>query len=58
MADVEMPDAGSAALGKGKATAKTSKAGGSADAGPDGKKRFEVKKVLLQQSERYMAEAN
>ncbi|KAI9877924.1 MAG: hypothetical protein M1830_002441 [Pleopsidium flavum] len=45
MADVEMPDAGSALPGKGKAAAKTSKAVGSGDTGSDGKKRFEVKKV-------------
>ncbi len=45
MADVEMPDVGSAAPTKGKAVAKTSKAGGSADVGSE-KKRFEVKKVM------------
>ncbi len=45
MADVEMPDVGTVAPSKGKAVARTSKAGGSADAGADGKKRFEVKKV-------------
>ncbi len=48
-----MPDAGSAAPGKGKAAAKTSKAGGSADTGSDGKKRFEVKKVSLYSSQGY-----
>lgn len=45
MADVEMPDAGTAPPNKGKAVARTAKASGSADAGADGKKRFEVKKV-------------
>ena len=45
MADVEMPDAGTAAPSKGKAIARTSKAGGATDAGADSKKRFEVKKV-------------
>ena len=40
-----MPDAGTVAPNKGKAVARTAKAGSSADAGADGKKRFEVKKV-------------
>jgi hypothetical protein len=45
MADVEMPDVEIQPSNKGKAVARTSKAGGSAGAGADGKKRFEVKKV-------------
>lgn len=40
-----MPDAGTAPSSKGKAAARNPKAGGSADAGADSKKRFEVKKV-------------
>ena len=40
-----MPDAGTPGPSKGKATVKSAKAGG-ADASTDGKKRFEVKKVL------------
>lgn len=45
MADVDMADAAPAALTKSKASAKGAKAGGSAELGSDGKKRFEVKKV-------------
>ena len=46
MADVEMPDAGPSGPSKTKdAVAKISKAGG--EAAVDGKKRFEVKKVLI-----------
>ena len=43
MADVDMPDAGPSAPANLKAPTKSSKTGG-ADAGSDGKKRFEVKK--------------
>ena len=45
MADVDMADAAPAAPAKTKASAKGAKAGGSAELGSDGKKRFEVKKV-------------
>lgn len=45
MADVEMPDVETQPSNKGKAVARSSKPGGSAGAGADGKKRFEVKKV-------------
>ena len=45
MADIDMTDASPPAPSKGKALAKGAKAGGSAEAGSDGKKRFEVKKV-------------
>lgn len=45
MADVEMHDAASGAAGKSKAVSKGSKSGG-AEASSEGKKRFEVKKVL------------
>ena len=44
MADVDMPDAGPSAPAKAKGTIKTAKSG--ADIGSDGKKRFEVKKVI------------
>ena len=44
MADVEMPDAGPSVPAKSKGVVKSAKAG--ADTGPDGKKRFEVKKVV------------
>lgn len=43
MADVDMPDAGPSAPAKSKGAVKSAKSG--ADIGPDGKKRFEVKKV-------------
>ena len=46
MADIDMADAAPAAPSKAKVLAKGAKAGGSADAGSDGKKRFEVKKVI------------
>lgn len=45
MADIDMADAAPAAPAKAKASAKSAKAGGLAEAGSDGKKRFEVKKV-------------
>ena len=45
MADVDMTDAAAPASSKAKAVSKSAKAGGSAEAGSDGKKRFEVKKV-------------
>ena len=45
MADVDMPDAGTAAPAKAKVVTKSSKAGGSADVTSDVKKRFEVKNV-------------
>ena len=45
MADVDMPDAVPTAPAKSKATAKASKAG-NADNAMEGKKRFEVKKVI------------
>ena len=44
MADVDMPDAGSAAPAKSKATGKAKT--GLGEGNSDGKKRFEVKKVL------------
>ena len=47
MADVDMTDASPPAPSKAKALAKGAKAGASAEAGSDGKKRFEVKKVRL-----------
>jgi hypothetical protein len=48
MADVEMPDAGPSSLAPSKATGavKSSKSGAQADSGAEGKKRFEVKKVI------------
>ena len=42
MADIDMTDAAPA---KAKAAAKGAKSGGAAEAGSEGKKRFEVKKV-------------
>ena len=45
MADVDMTDASPPVPSKAKALAKGAKAGGSAEAGSEGKKRFEVKKV-------------
>lgn len=45
MADVDMADASPPAPSKVKPVTKVVKAGGSADVGSDGKKRFEVKKV-------------
>ena len=45
MADIDMADAAPTAPTKTKASAKGAKAGGSAELGSDGKKRFEVKKV-------------
>lgn len=47
MADVDMPDAGPSAPAPSKApqATKPSKSGAHTDAGADGKKRFEVKKV-------------
>lgn len=47
MADVDMTDVSPPAPSKAKALAKGAKAGGSAETGSDGKKRFEVKKVRL-----------
>ena len=44
MADVDMPDAGPSAPAKSKGIIKSAKSG--ADVGSDGKKRFEVKKVI------------
>ena len=44
MADVDMPDAGPSVPAKSKGAVKSAKSG--ADTGPDGKKRFEVKKVI------------
>ena len=44
MADVDMPDADTEVVSKGKVAAKSTKTAG-ADSGADGKKRFEVKKV-------------
>lgn len=46
MADVDMPDAGSTAAGKSKVPVKASKLG-AAEGATEGKKRFEVKKVLM-----------
>jgi hypothetical protein len=45
MADVEMPDAGPSGAAKTKEPAAKSKAGG--EVATDGKKRFEVKKVVI-----------
>ena len=45
MADIDMTDASPPGPSKAKALAKGAKAGGSAETGSDGKKRFEVKKV-------------
>jgi len=47
MADVDMPDAGPSALAKSKVTGARAARSGAADAGSDGKKRFEVKKVWI-----------
>ena len=44
MADVDMPDAGPSAPAKPKGAVKSAKSG--VDTGSDGKKRFEVKKVI------------
>ena len=44
MADVDMPDAGPSVPAKSKSVVKSAKAG--ADTGSEGKKRFEVKKVV------------
>ena len=44
MADVEMPDAGPSAPPKSKSSVTKSAKSAGADVGPDGKKRFEVKK--------------
>lgn len=44
MADVEMPDAGPSAPPKSKASAGKSAKSGGAEVGPEGRKRFEVKK--------------
>ena len=46
MADVDMPDAASTGP-KAKAPMRGAKAGAGIENGADGKKRFEVKKVLL-----------
>ncbi|KAI4175458.1 MAG: hypothetical protein LQ343_001658 [Gyalolechia ehrenbergii] len=42
--DVDMPDAGPSGPAKSKTQSKTAKAGGTAD---EGKKRFEVKKLIF-----------
>ena len=44
MADVDMPDAGPSAPPKSKASAGKSTKSGGAEVGPEGRKRFEVKK--------------
>lgn len=47
MADIDMPDASSSASAKPRVSGvtKASKSGAAADSSPEGKKRFEVKKV-------------